>query len=69
RGRARRAEAVQDALGEHRDALAAVRTMREVATLANRSGEDAFGYGVLATLESARADDALRRFRRAAADL
>ncbi|VXB51180.1 CYTH and CHAD domain-containing protein [Frigoribacterium sp. 9N] len=69
RGRARRAEAVQDALGEHRDALAAVRTMREVATLANRSDEDGFGYGVLATLESARADDALRRFRRAAADL
>lgn len=66
RGRARRAEAVQDALGEHRDALAAVRTVREVAAFAHRSGEDSFGYGVLATLEVARAEDALRRFRRAA---
>lgn len=66
RGRARRAEAVQDALGEHRDALAAVRTVREVAAFAHRSGEDAFGYGVLATLEVRQAEDALRRFRRAA---
>ena len=66
RGRARRAEAVQDALGEHRDALAAVRTVREVASFAHRSGEDAFGYGVLATLEARGAEDALRRFRRAA---
>ncbi|WP_177174834.1 CHAD domain-containing protein, partial [Frigoribacterium sp. MCBA15_019] len=66
RGRARRAEAVQDALGEHRDALAAVRTVREVAAFAHRSGEDAFGYGVLATLEVRQAEDALRGFRRAA---
>ena len=66
RGRARGAEAVQDALGEHRDALAAVRTVREVAAFAHRSGEDSFGYGVLATLETRRAEKALRRFRRAA---
>ncbi|ROS48491.1 CYTH and CHAD domain-containing protein [Frigoribacterium sp. PhB24] len=66
RGRARRARAVQEALGEHRDALAAVRTLREVAAVAHRAGEDTFGHGVLATLEVARADDALRRFRRAA---
>jgi CHAD domain-containing protein len=66
RGRARRAEAVQDALGEHRDALAAVRTVRDVAAVAHRSGEDSFGYGVLATLEVRQAEEALRRFRRAA---
>lgn len=66
RGAARRAEAVQDALGEHRDALAAVRTVREVATLAHRLGEDTFGYGVLAALEVARARKARRRFERAA---
>jgi CHAD domain-containing protein len=66
RGRVRRAEAVQDALGEHRDALAAVRVIREVAAVAHRFGEDSFGYGVLAALEVRRAERALRRFRRAA---
>jgi CHAD domain-containing protein len=66
RGRARRARAVQDALGEHGDALATVRTLREVADVAHRSGEDTFGYGVLATLEADRAREALRLFARAA---
>jgi len=66
RGRARRAEAVQDALGEHRDALASVAVLRDVAALAHRAGEDTFGYGVLATLEVSRAEHALRGFRRAA---
>ena len=66
RRQARRAEAVQDALGEHRDALATVRTIREVAAVAHRSGEDSFGYGVLATLEVARAREARRRFERVA---
>ncbi|WP_454044020.1 CYTH and CHAD domain-containing protein [Cellulosimicrobium sp. Marseille-Q8652] len=56
---ARRLEAVQDALGEHHDAVALARTLRELGMRANLSGENGFSYGLLVGIERERADRAL----------
>ncbi|WP_435735806.1 CYTH and CHAD domain-containing protein [Cellulosimicrobium sp. PMB13] len=56
---ARRLEAVQDALGDHHDAVALARTLRELGMRANLSGENGFSYGLLVGIERERADRAL----------
>ncbi|GAA3153742.1 CHAD domain-containing protein [Nonomuraea roseoviolacea] len=56
------AEGVQDALGEHQDAVVAQQTLAEEARAAREAGEDTLTYGVLIGLERARADRALEDF-------
>ncbi|WP_251150880.1 CYTH and CHAD domain-containing protein [Cellulosimicrobium sp. Marseille-Q4280] len=59
---AERLEAVQDALGEHHDAVALARSLRELGMRANLSGENGFSYGLLVGIERERADRALADF-------
>ena len=62
---ARRAEAVQEALGEFQDSVVARSRLREVGLQAHLSGENAFTYGHLHALEQQRADASERAFRTA----
>lgn len=59
---------LQDTLGAALDAAHAADSYREVARLAARDGQDTFGYGALATVESAVARDRLGRYEALVAD-
>lgn len=50
-----RAEALQEVLGEHQDSVVTRGVLREMALAAYDAGENAFTYGVLVGVESARA--------------
>lgn len=58
------AEGVQEALGEHQDAVGARDYLRQVGVQAHLAGENGFTFGRLHALEQQRADAAARRFRR-----
>jgi CHAD domain-containing protein len=60
---------VQETLGDALDAEHAADAYREVARLAAADGADTFGFGALATVESAVARDRLERYRLLAAKL
>jgi CHAD domain-containing protein len=62
---ARRAEALQEALGEFQDSVVARSRLRELGVQAHLSGENAFTYGRLHALEQQRADRSERVFRSA----
>jgi len=62
---AARLEAVQDALGEHHDAVGLARALRALGMRANLSGENGFSYGLLVGAERERADDALEDYEAA----
>lgn len=59
------AKNVQDALGEHQDAVVARHLLREYAVQAHLSGENAFTFGRLHALEQARAEHAESDFAQA----
>lgn len=59
---ARRFEDVQDALGEHHDAVALGRDLRALGMQANLSGENGFSYGLLVGAERERADQSLAEY-------
>lgn len=61
-------EAVQDALGEHQDAVVARHLVLELGMRAHLAGENAFTWGVLHAAERARADAAERAFLSAWSD-
>jgi CHAD domain-containing protein len=63
------AKRVQEALGEHQDAVVSRSRLREYGVRAHLSGENGFTFGRLHALEQARADDAVRRFESAWGDL
>jgi CHAD domain-containing protein len=56
------AKSVQDALGEHQDAVVARQKLRQYAAHPRLSGENGFTFGRLHAREQARADEAERRF-------
>ncbi|GGC07872.1 CYTH and CHAD domain-containing protein [Cellulomonas carbonis] len=58
-------EAVQDALGEHQDAVVARRVLRDLGMRAHLAGENGFTWGLLHGLEQARADAAESAFAEA----
>jgi CHAD domain-containing protein len=62
---ARRAEALQEALGEFQDSVVARSRLRELGVQAHLSGENAFTYGRLHALEQQRAGASERAFRAA----
>jgi CHAD domain-containing protein len=53
---------VQDALGEHQDAVMARQRLREYGVRAHAAGENGFTFGRLHALEQARAEEAERAF-------
>lgn len=57
------AEAVQDALGAHRDTLLARELLRELGVQAHLDGDNGFTYGRLHALEEARGEAALADYR------
>ncbi|OLT53052.1 CYTH and CHAD domain-containing protein [Cellulosimicrobium sp. CUA-896] len=59
---ARRLEDVQDALGDHHDAVALAHALRGLGMQANLSGENGFSYGLLVGIERERADEALAEY-------
>ena len=59
---AERAEAVQEALGEHQDSVVARAVLRRLAVQAHLARENAFTFGRLHGLEQSKADAALRAF-------
>ena len=63
------AKRVQQALGEHQDAVVSRSKLREYGARAHSSGENGFTFGRLHALEDRRADDAVRRFESAWAHL
>ena len=66
---AKKAKRVQDALGEHQDAVVARRVLRGYAGEAHLAGESSFTYGRLHALEQQRASAAEEDFERAWAKL
>jgi CHAD domain-containing protein len=56
------AKAVQEALGEHQDAVVARATLREYGARTHLGGENGFTFGRLHALEQARAHEAEARF-------
>lgn len=56
---AHRLEDVQDALGDHHDAVALAQGLRALGMQASLSGENGFSYGLLVGIERQRADRAL----------
>lgn len=63
------AEGVQEALGEHQDAVVAREALRQLGVAAHLAGENGFTFGRLHGLQDARADAARRRFAPAWAEL
>ena len=55
RGMARRAEAVQDLLGEHQDSVTARSLLRQLGVQAHLAGENGYTFGVLYGMEDCRA--------------
>jgi CHAD domain-containing protein len=62
---AARAKTVQEALGEHQDAVVSRGRLREYGAQTHLSGENGFTYGRLHALEQARADEAEHAFAEA----
>jgi len=58
----RRATRVQEVLGDHQDTVVARALLLELADAALAAGADAFTYGALHEVETARADDALAAY-------
>lgn len=63
---AKRAKAVQEALGRHQDSVVARQHLLRLGAAASRHGEDAFTFGLLHGAELLHANHAERDFRRAA---
>lgn len=59
---ARSAKKMQQALGDHQDAVVSRQRLREYAVRAHGDGENGFTFGRLHALEQGRADDAERTF-------
>lgn len=59
---ARRAEAVQEVLGEHQDSVVAREQRRRLGAAAHGPGENGFSFGLLHAREAAAADAAVARF-------
>jgi CHAD domain-containing protein len=55
---ARRAEGLQDVLGEHQDSVRSQETLRQLGVQAHLSGENGFTFGLLLGAERARANRA-----------
>jgi CHAD domain-containing protein len=66
---AERAEAVQEALGEHQDSVVSRVLLRELGVAAHLAGENGFSFGRLHGLEELRAERAEREFEQAWAEL
>ena len=60
---AKRAKAVQSALGEHQDSVVARRVLRDIGVAAFLDGENGFTFGLLAGSERVAAQQAQQRFR------